>query len=391
MHKYKITRIVISYFLIEFNAAWIIQTLYFQAIGLSFMQIGIIFGFYQAAKIAFDIPTGLLSDRHSKKTITILSIMLTILSLVIAIACKSFIGMIISISIYGIGYVMNTAALSALIVDSVLEDAGNSITKVNSQTRISFYASIASASLIAGYMSDNYSFEIVYIITIGLQIIAIFFTLLIPTVHSTQLENTAENITKVKVLKVVKYINANKKYRFLLLINIIFAIGYIPSDSYYMNILVENGINLDFAGIVLAFQFIVSASIALVILKFLKHRFDELILSFVPIFSVVLLIVFCLVPNIYIATIFYVSQIILMCIFNPISSQHLHLNFNPKYRATALSLQTFVMSIIALAVQPIFGYLASIFSLRTALLPLFTVSLLLLIVNIVNLKKNQST
>jgi MFS family permease len=357
--------------------------MYFQYIGISLVQVGLIFGFYQATKIIFDIPTGLFADRYGKRMTTLISVVCTIISLVIAVLVQNFAGMVVAIIIYGLGYVMNNAALSALIIESVIDDGKKAIAKINAKVTISFYTSFALASLVAGFVSHNYSYEMVYIITIIMQVFAVVSILLIPSHRDKKtVEISAEKLPKTHLKEVVKYINNNKKFRFLLLIGAIFSIGYIPADNYYMNVLADAGVNMDLAGIIIAFQMVFSAVLAMFVLKWIKHRFDNIILVVVPILSIILLIIFTVVPNIYVGAVFFGLQIVLMCINGPIASQHLHQDFEPRFRATALSLRTFLMAAIALVVQPAFGCLAIILNLRLALLPLFVISLLCMIANV---------
>lgn len=96
-----------------------ILTLIFLKKGISYSQIATIQAMYSIATIIFEFPSGVLSDRYSKKTMFVISNVIMLFSYVIVLLCDSFYMLAFAWMIYGISNAFETGTIDSHIIVSI--------------------------------------------------------------------------------------------------------------------------------------------------------------------------------------------------------------------------------------------------------------------------------
>lgn len=389
MNKKNIYFLYIIQFISNFYMINVIRTLFFESKGISFYGIGIILATYQATKCIFEIPTGFIADKFGKRISCIIGFVLFEIFLISCLSSKTLYQFIFSAICQGISYTFLSGALDALFIDSIIQigDEAN-LDKYNSINRALFYISIGTSSLLGGYIA-SFNYELVFIITILIQLIPIFLLYLVTT------ENNKTDISKVniKVSIILNYLIKNKLLLHLLFIDCFIAISMIPIDSYYSNYLKSLGINEVTIGIIIFMQYFFSALIGLMSSKITFFVNEKKLLLIFPLLMIICFIIFSFSPNKILSILFYLIGLIIFSLFAPQKYKTTHKNLCSNFRATVLSLQSLFIGLIATIIQPIYGSMSERYGLNIAFIILLLISLTLLIINNIFLNKfiNQST
>jgi MFS family permease len=388
-------------FFIAFNLVHVIQALFFQSNGVDFTQIGIILAMTELSTIIFEVPTGLIADKFGNKISVILSCVFMAGSFAIALTFRTFLGFCVSLFVCGIGYTMQSGALETLIIEKVRKHGGFSLAKINALLRVSFYASIALASVLSGFLSEHFGFESAFYVSIAAQLISILLLLLVKTnsvgtseklVGGLSEATNVNSASKVSLKNVLKYLSKNPLYIHLLAIQVFIALCMIPVESYYANFTTSKGVSLEITGIALGAQYLFSAIVALLALKkFQKLLPKKTIITVFPIFGILCVLVFAISPNIYLGMAVYVISVLSYSLSTPTIWEEINQDFESKFRTTSVSLQSFASGIVVLIAQPVFGKMADLFGMEVGFVCLLLVSAVLLLINNMFIVKHLKT
>jgi len=167
-----------------------IEKLFMQSIGLDAIQIGTIIAAVLGFNFLFDIPSGIVADRWSRKGVLILSIMAMILCCFILGNANGFIAYLIGYSIFGGLFVVGTSGTSASIVYDTLHEhsESSSYSKIMGRTYAFYLAGIAVANVASGFLAQMFDFRATYFLTIlsCVTAIAIIFTIKEPMFHKRE-------------------------------------------------------------------------------------------------------------------------------------------------------------------------------------------------------------
>lgn len=167
-----------------------IEKLFMQSIGLDATQIGGIIAAILGFNFLFDIPSGIIADRWSRKGVLVLSLLAMILCCFILGNANSFTSYLIGYSIFGGLFVVGTSGTSASIVYDTLYEQGRSnlYSKIMGRTYAFYLAGIAVANIASGFLAQLLDFRANYFLTILSCVIAIAIILTIeePTFHKKE-------------------------------------------------------------------------------------------------------------------------------------------------------------------------------------------------------------
>lgn len=195
-----------------------IEKLFMQSIGLDATQIGLIIAAVLGFNFLFDIPSGIVADRWSRKGVLILSLAAMILCCFILGNASGFISYLVGYSIFGGLFVVGTSGTSASIVYDSLHEHGKSnlYSKVMGRTYAFYLAGIAVANIASGFLAQLFDFRAAYFLTIlsCLIAIAIILTINEPTFHKkeqkerilSQLGSVAKAMMKSKMILILAII-----------------------------------------------------------------------------------------------------------------------------------------------------------------------------------------
>lgn len=195
-----------------------IEKLFMQTIGIDATQIGVVIAAVLGFNLLFDIPSGILADRWSRKGTLILSLVAMVICCLILGNANGFIPYLIGYGIFYGLYVVGTSGTSASIVYDTLHEYGKSklYSKIMGRTYAFYLAGIAAANIASGFLVQLLDFRATYFLTVLSSVIAIAITLTIkePTFHKkeqkermlSQLGSVMKTMMKSKMILVLAII-----------------------------------------------------------------------------------------------------------------------------------------------------------------------------------------
>ena len=196
-------------FFLQLNITSAIWVLYLAFRGMSLIEIGILESIYHITGLLFELPSGALADLYGRKFCVVLGRIVDLISCIIMMTSKSFLGFAISFIFSSAAMNLNSGAAEALIFDS-LKEIGEEENYKKIWGQLSFVMSIAqgTAVLLGGILSDI-NFLYAYMLGAVIQIIALLisFNFNEPQIDNGKVRGKQENAiikqvaTSVNVLK----------------------------------------------------------------------------------------------------------------------------------------------------------------------------------------------
>ncbi len=178
-------RIIKLYYLQRFfhhlNFFWAIDKLFFASNGMNPFQISIILAVWSAYVLIFEIPSGALADKWSRRWVMTIGSVFHTLSYVVWYFAEGFWGFLIGYLVRGTGGFLQSGTREALVYDHL--KAINQADKYEKYTGglwIVTTLAFLSASIFSGYLSDTFSFGVVILLTVLTNTISTIFTAMMP-------------------------------------------------------------------------------------------------------------------------------------------------------------------------------------------------------------------
>ncbi|MFT8726365.1 MAG: MFS transporter [Liquorilactobacillus ghanensis] len=337
------------------NSLWVI---YLQQQGLSLVEIGLCESIFHVASFLFELPSGVLADRFSYKSVLIAGRIMAIAAAVTMLIGGSF-------WVYAGGFVLNafsynlqSGTLEALIYDSLLEQRQEThYPKAAAHLNMIFEFADTSGVVLAG-LFVHWHFELTYVIEILISCLALFSILLVKEprlVSGVQTEETSAASIKDILLAAWKLLQHQPQLRNLM----IFQAGFdavCTSYYFYFQSLMENK---NFTSWLISALLILAAAINIFAMHFAPHLKAKLPVStFTGWLAVSLLILLTCWFNqlIILLGIFLLVQA-LGSISEPIFSSYYNEAVPSEQRATLLSVASVFFSISMIVIFPFLGWL----------------------------------
>lgn len=189
-----------------------IEKLFMQSIGINAVGVGLITAILIVFLVIFDIPSGLLADKWSRKG------MLAVSASALA-ACSFILGGSTGLLMYTIGtlfyglYVVATSGTYGAIMYDTLHEEGRArlYSKINGRAYGLFLVGAGIGNIVGGFLAHHLSYSFSYYVTIASCLLNILVILTIhePTFHRTldkqrflrQLSTASLTIVKLKLLR----------------------------------------------------------------------------------------------------------------------------------------------------------------------------------------------
>ena len=174
----QIQKLYLSNFLTGLVFWYGIEKLFMLSIGIDALGMSIAVAVLLLFILVFDIPSGILADKWSRKGVLIVSIIALSISSVILGVSNNLSVYIIGYLIYGI-YVVSTSGTYAAITYDILHEEGRSkqYSKIIGRQYALFLLGTAIANLASGFISNNFSFQTTFFITVFVGFINILVIL----------------------------------------------------------------------------------------------------------------------------------------------------------------------------------------------------------------------
>lgn len=338
--------------------------------GLSGAEIGMIQSILFLSSMFFELPTGFVADRYSKKLSIVLGLLICTITPILILYSSSFIEFALCFVFLGIGYSLTSGADTALIYERLNELGDSWLMKykmILGRSRSYRYTALALAVSCGGYL-QFLGWEFVFYSAAGGSLFAIISILFIsePNVNHSQLADTKKTIFPWTELFELFRIRKGRSLFFLILSISLIQGATTPLFIYSQLMFKELIFSNKEIGIIIALGLIVS-SISYSQAYKVKVKNDNSFLIVMGVIIFLILFSFILVSKGYFLVVLY----LLGQAMPPILSVHLSSLLNDeipsKIRATCLSVQSLIQALILSLANVVFGFLTDSFNVKFAL------------------------
>lgn len=358
-----------------------IMNIYFEHIGFSFTQIGVLFGLLQFSKFVFEIPTGFFADKYGRQTSLCIGLILEILGFISMIFASNLFLHGISIVCLGCAYTFSTGTLTALRVD-VCKEEKISLLHANTVCYYLYYFAYGFSALFAGILAQK-NFYYIFLI----NIVTLFISLIVLLTLKSNACHTKDITLNIK--ETIRYIFSNKSLFYYISIGFTIDFVMMPIDGFYNNYL-HNDFHFNYIsiGFITALQFFIQGLFSYFSEQITK-KFNKIkLVQYSPILMMFLFLLFSLTTIPIVAIILYIFA---TCIFASYISvfdtfkQNIILS---KYRSSTLSFGSLLVALGSACSKYLYGYLSDKIGMHITMIVFVVFAFLsLIVINI--LYRNQ--
>lgn len=180
-----VPRIIKLYYLQRFfhhlNFFWAIDKIFFSQQGINPFQISILLSVWSAYVLIFEVPSGAIADRWSRRWIMTIGSVFHTLSYLVWVFFSGFNWFLVGYLLRGTGSFLQSGTKEALVYDHLKQLKMESrYEKYNGYLWVVTSLAFLTASTFAGLLADKFSFTLVLILTVITNIISTVFTIMMP-------------------------------------------------------------------------------------------------------------------------------------------------------------------------------------------------------------------
>ncbi len=352
-------------FLSNFNLTQGVWMLYLAYRGLSLFEIGIMESIFHITSFTMEVPTGMIADLYGRKTSRVIGRILAVVSTLIMLQSTNLVFFAVSFIFSALSYNMESGAGDALIYDSLkVIGEENDYMKITGRREIFYQLASTGALLIGGYLATiDYLLVYKFALVIGVLTVLQTFSFTEPEYGKITHEKNGFR-TMAKQLKTsVGVLLADKKIGFLIVVVEVFSL-YFTTEFFYVQNLMKLAGHTEFEiGITLATGALGGAFMASRVHKFdEKYSPDQLLRAF-PILGILGFWLMA-VPGITWFAFIFLSLIEGMMFVS--ISDYINRLIPSEQRATILSFQSMLFSILMIVLFPLVGKIGDLFGLGRA-------------------------
>lgn len=344
--------------------------LFYEQKNLSFYEITTLGIVWSVFAFLFEVPTGILSDRWSRKYTLILSSLFSILTFIVFLYSENYLLFTIAILFYALRDTMFSGTSTAILYDSLKEmGREKEYEKILGRSNFFHAISLVTASILGSYLFtiDAGLPFILSCIFAGLSLlVALFF------IEPTPVTETEETKIFAHIKASVKYLVTNKLVRFFVFYLIFLRISLelvVEHDQFY---LIAGAVPTIFFGLWFATKELAGGIVGIAIEKLRaitgKHA-DVVGLSGIAI-SILLV---AILPT-YIGLLMIISLIVFSSFLNLLVNANFNHLVSSDMRATTGSLIVFFATIIDIPLRFFFGLVGDVHGVRGAYLYVFCIT-----------------
>ncbi|MHB8127887.1 MAG: MFS transporter [Mobilitalea sp.] len=373
------------------NSIWVLYLVYK---GMSLWQIGIVEGIYHLTSFLFEVPTGALADLLGRKKAILVGRICSALSSILCLFGHNMWHFALAFAISAIGQNLNSGSEEALVYDSMKQSGQeNRYIKVNSRLNVIIEIAQGTATVLGGVIAE-YSFAWCYIISVIIALIALVPAVLFtePDINGESKKDDLENsIVRIQLKNKINVISVLKEHFRI-------SITIIRSDTKLRNILLYYPMVFTFHTIVffygqeffsslglnkieISMIMLLASGISLLgaitserFLLFFDHKAKYVASTIMGIGIIVMSRHNLIVSVIAFAIINYANAVLY-----PIQSQAINELIPSKQRATIISVNSMIFSILMFVLFPLCGFIADKSDLHFVFLGLGILQLLIML------------
>lgn len=329
--------------------------------GMSLVQIGLLESVFHITGMTMEIPTGIIADRFGRKTSRVLGRMMGMLSTALMLSSHSFWGFAVAFVCTALGYNLESGAGDALVYDTLVEmNETPRYMKIKGIQEACFQSAKIISLVIGGWLA-TFNYELGYSISLAINALAVISALTFKEPFREKKSKQSSLMTHIK--DSIKVISTNHQILNYVIFLESFSVFHTTLYFYSQNYFKSLGISEAWIGIILAL-----ASMAGIVFSTKAHWFEKkfgrlkiiqastiatlavlFCLAFLPLKPLYFVVLACIDGLLFVSFSDYINQLI--------PSQH---------RATLLSFQAMVFSMMMIILFPIFGLIASQFNFTIA-------------------------
>ncbi len=326
--------------------------------GISLVQIGLCESIFHVASFCFEMPSGMLADRFSYKTVLYFSRMMAIISAAMMLVGNTFLWFAASFVISAFSYNLQSGTLEALVYESLAPDAQvATYPRITSMMGIVTEVASTSGVIIAGLLVHGH-LALTYVIAIVWAVVALgtIFFMKEPGVHGPQEE---KQTMRAIIVAAVAALRQQPRLRNLMLVDASISAVGTAFYYYFQSVMTDR----NFSGTLISTLMLVSSLVAIVAMRLipsLQRRFQQLplLLGMAGTMTVALM-----VSGIHQIGVMLVAYLIvegISAILYPLFNTYYNELIPSAQRATLLSVASMVFSIEMVVLFPVCGWLISL-------------------------------
>lgn len=376
--------------------------LYLAHKGMSLFEIGLLEGFFHVVSLLMEVPTGAVADLVGRKASRIAGRICGLLSLLILMVSNTFWMFALSFFFSALSYNLESGSGEALIFDSMkILNTENRYTKIAGNVEAIFQTASILSLVIGGILGQR-SFMLAFTCAVGIGVLAIFsaMTFFEPTIERVVNSNHSVKNFIIHTGESFKTLFSKKRIAFLtIFVSTLSAITTVVF-YYIQNYWHSTGLSIATIGLYLGIGSAAGVVLSLNVQrieKALKRGKDISVTKYPFLFFSIIIFagIFVLSFAGFTETNSTLSVIALAAIMAGESgmfvsfSNFLNQNIPSHQRATILSIESMIFSLIMIVIFPIFGWLSECCSFKHAFIALaVTAGFLLLTAMIVMYNNN---
>lgn len=354
------------------EAIWM---LYLAYRGMSLVEIGLLESIFHITSLLMEVPTGAVADRYGRRTSRVLGRGVALVSTLLMLSATDFLTIAAAFVLSAISYNLESGAGDALVYDSLLQgDKEQDYLKVKGRSEL-FYQTARGFGLLVGGAVAQTSYELAYLVTAGFHGAALLQALRFeePRVGREH-RDAAETAGFLKGLKgsVSALRRAPHLLAYMLFIEV-FSTFYTTQYFYFQNFLKSLGHREGFIGLVLA------AAAALGVWgSNSAHRVEltlgrRFVVSRIPL---VCLLLFGSVAFLPYEPVWFLLVSFLEGLLFVLFSGYINQLIPSEHRATLLSFESMLFSLLMIVWFPIYGWLAATLGFKAGFQIMFCVAVI---------------
>lgn len=330
--------------------------MYLQTQGLSLVEIGLCESIFHIASFIFEVPTGVLADRFTYRSVLIMGRISAILSAIVILLGHSFWWFAIGFVLSALSYNLQSGTIDALMYDSLIKSKQTNVfPKIISNVNVIIEFGDTVGVVIAGFFV-HWHFGLTYVISILIGFLGLVTVLLMNEPQLNTSLNEPHQTIKSIAVTAYQTLSHNRQLRGLMLFQAFFT-GICTTYYYYFQSLMSKN---HFSSILISSLLIVSAIVNIIGIKLtptIQKQFSKRkLLTSLSFCLTILLLTSWLNLLPLLITLFLVSQL-LGSLVEPIFSSYYNDLIDSQQRATLLSVASVLFSVSMIALFPAMGWL----------------------------------
>jgi MFS family permease len=172
-------------------ALWVpIEKLFMASIGFDAASIGVMAAAYAVVVPIFEVPSGILADRWSRRGVLVIGATAALVSVVVGGLSQNVATYIVSAMFLGVFFAMQSGTLESIVYDTVLEETGGSddFERLVGRVRLVESVALVGSALAGGVIAEVAPLRSTYFLTAPLLLAAgvVLLTFREPTLHKVE-------------------------------------------------------------------------------------------------------------------------------------------------------------------------------------------------------------